>query len=823
MNINRRFSSIVSLLVFVALIVIQVTAQQQSAASTNPKKTEAQKEPAPTFDSLLAADSYEVYAEIRNVGQVIRSGNISDIIDSVTKLASPPKEFKLLVKFANAHAETLMTSRMLVAVAPARPKLPQTLLAIEFSSAEEAKKFEPQLREFLPTIMPAPTPTPSSQPASSTKGGDSTQATPVAIAKKTEVAEANATKPEPLPFVIKRAGSLVLISDTDFKINNLRPEDSKLLADDPNFQQVRDRFASEPIFLFFNVALATRNRFNVATVNESTATTRIEKAETANLPAKPDEEPTDPAGEEMTLENPSASTATPASTSTSTVVVTTTVPSAGQSTAVLVAPNQSTPDASAQFEPPPPATMMLDMSYFALLSGMVGGEPKWPDVVGVAISFDADTYVLRALLVNGPGPKASAIPFIPQFVSGPALTLGSPAILPADTELFVALSLDAPQIYEGMVKALNEQNARTERAMARNGRVNFQPEAPFADLEKRLGLKIKDDLLPMLGNEIAVSIPFKLLTGTPPPALTPTPDSTNSNQTAKDHPPTAVVLISLKDKEGARKLLPRIIDGLGIKGASALAQTERREDTEIVSYANMFSYAFIEDFLVLTIDAASTRRVVDSFLNHQTLASDNHFRNYTRWQPRQVTGQVYISPALMESFRTAANEPTALLSDKVKDFLLRMSPLAEPVTYALSNEGLGPMHELHLPKNLVLMMVAGIASEVNQSPLMANEAMARGALSIIATSEAQYRSDKGHDAYATLDQLIAEHMVQKELIENHGYKIALTVSGDKFEATAAPIEYGKTGRLSYFVDESAVVRGADHAGAPATISDKPLQ
>jgi hypothetical protein len=66
-------------------------------------------------------------------------------------------------------------------------------------------------------------------------------------------------------------------------------------------------------------------------------------------------------------------------------------------------------------------------------------------------------------------------------------------------------------------------------------------------------------------------------------------------------------------------------------------------------------------------------------------------------------------------------------------------------------------------------------------------------------------------------------MVQKELLDNVGYKIEVTVSGDKFEATAVPLEYNKTGRLSYFVDQSAIVRGGDHAGGPAKVGDRPVQ
>ena len=60
------------------------------------------------------------------------------------------------------------------------------------------------------------------------------------------------------------------------------------------------------------------------------------------------------------------------------------------------------------------------------------------------------------------------------------------------------------------------------------------------------------------------------------------------------------------------------------------------------------------------------------------------------------------------------------------------------------------------------------------------------------------------------------------MFNKNGYKVEVNVMSNKFEATATPIEYGKTGRLSYFVDETGVLRAGDHAGGAATISDKPI-
>jgi hypothetical protein len=262
--------------------------------------------------------------------------------------------------------------------------------------------------------------------------------------------------------------------------------------------------------------------------------------------------------------------------------------------------------------------------------------------------------------------------------------------------------------------------------------------SPLADLEKQLKIKIKDDLLPLLGSEIAVSLP---MTGMdwfqppkpPPPATTlpaspspspqPSPDPSESasdtftiTETTRDPLKDAgsiVISIALKDKEGMRALLPKLIESLAFKGASAFAQTERREDTELVSYANVVAYAFIGNFLVISPDIKATRHVVDSYLKHQTLSGDVHFKNYTRWQPRQLQGQVYVSPSLMESYRTWIQQPNTPIDEQTRAFLTRFSIVAQPVTYSLSNEGFGPLHELHLPKNLVLLLIAATAGSIN--------------------------------------------------------------------------------------------------------------
>jgi hypothetical protein len=218
-------------------------------------------------------------------------------------------------------------------------------------------------------------------------------------------------------------------------------------------------------------------------------------------------------------------------------------------------------------------------------------------------------------------------------------------------------------------------------------------------------------------------------------------------------------------------------------------------------------------------DPLATRKVVDAYLNHDTLSSNSHFKNFTRWQPRQVLGQLYVAPGLVEQYAFGGGG----VNDKVNEYLSRVNPVIDPLTYSLTNDGQGPLHELHLPKNLLQLLIAGASSESSRRPLEFNESMAQTALRSVAGSETSFKSDKGDGRYGTLEELLSESLLNKDLLENYGYRTELIASGDRFEATAVPIDYGTTGRLSYFIDESGVLRAGDHGGGAATVADQPVE
>ena len=787
---------VVAFVIAFVLLASPVIAQQRRSAPTRKPAPRQAARPAPTFDSLLAADSYRIYGEVRGVGSLIRSSAVKDLLDPVMKLtpAGPTKEFKTTLKWLNAHADVLAGSRMMVAGWPTRPKLPTILVAIEFSSAEEAQKFEPDLRGFMPTLVPTPTPVPTPDASSGAKPN-----TESALIPQRQHEEQVAP-----PYQIKQAGSLILMSDQPFAFRDLAPRGSKLIGEDQNFAMARNRFASEAIFLYVDVKSIEKEDRDRAQKAEEEARLRAE-SEAANPPK-----------EVATV------TGSPNTTEPGEVIPYDPPPP-------VVEPDPSETEIVATAQGPSP----LDYAFMSLSGFLFGGQPKWPEAVGAAIAFEGDSYVVRTLIVNGDENKNIAVPFVPQFITGPPLVPASPGIFPSDVNLFVAVSVDYNQIYQATLKAFAEAQEASRKLNAQHPdnpapTPDTAPESPFTFYEKKLGLKIKDDLLPLLGNEIAVAMPRKTVIPNPDKTVetrpTPEPATPESNARLKAAPsePDPIVAIAVKDREAVKRLIPKIIESLGVKGANLFAQTEKRGDAEIISYAGVFAYAFVGDFLVLSTDAAATRHVVDVYTEHQTLSSDSHFRNSTRWQPRQVVGQVYIGPDLIERYYPLNGGPGAPVNEKMREFLSQLNPVIEPVTYALSNDGQGPFHELHLPKSLVTLITAGITSVAEESPLLTNESIARSLLQTVASAEATFQSTKGAGRYGTLEELLTEGLVSKDLLEKYGYKIDVAISSNRFEAIAIPEEYGRTGRISFFVDESGVLRGGDHAGGAATLADKPV-
>jgi len=111
-----------------------------------------------------------------------------------------------------------------------------------------------------------------------------------------------------------------------------------------------------------------------------------------------------------------------------------------------------------------------------------------------------------------------------------------------------------------------------------------------------------------------------------------------------------------------------------------------------------------------------------------------------------------------------------------------------------------------------------------------NEAGAIRSLQTLFASEATYQATTGNGDYGTLDELRKQGLIDPVLAEGHRFGYLFRIRREKWstespasiEIIAVPRTYGRTGRRSFYMNETGVVYAADKNGAEATSAAKSL-
>ncbi|MEP7211570.1 MAG: hypothetical protein ABI791_00735 [Acidobacteriota bacterium] len=108
-----------------------------------------------------------------------------------------------------------------------------------------------------------------------------------------------------------------------------------------------------------------------------------------------------------------------------------------------------------------------------------------------------------------------------------------------------------------------------------------------------------------------------------------------------------------------------------------------------------------------------------------------------------------------------------------------------------------------------------------------NERCTITAMRTLYGAEVTYAATVGNGSYCLIPDLYLSGLIDMFLgsMSKHGYSYGIeftTGPSATFKINAKPLQYGVTGRTSFFVDNTGVVRGADHGGAPADQNDPPI-
>jgi hypothetical protein len=100
---------------------------------------------------------------------------------------------------------------------------------------------------------------------------------------------------------------------------------------------------------------------------------------------------------------------------------------------------------------------------------------------------------------------------------------------------------------------------------------------------------------------------------------------------------------------------------------------------------------------------------------------------------------------------------------------------------------------------------------------------ALNSLRLLRVAQESYRVKLEHDRYGTLEELYHAGLIDAELGSGTkaGYRFELASLETSFKVTAVPIQYGRTGDWSFYLDESGVIRGQT-SNREANAHDPPI-
>jgi hypothetical protein len=84
--------------------------------------------------------------------------------------------------------------------------------------------------------------------------------------------------------------------------------------------------------------------------------------------------------------------------------------------------------------------------------------------------------------------------------------------------------------------------------------------------------------------------------------------------------------------------------------------------------------------------------------------------------------------------------------------------------------------------------------------------------------EAAY-AQANNGAFGELKALVAAGLMSDDMLDPKlsGYTFHLTINGKTYIAAAEPTHYGRTGKLSYWMDQTGAIKSADNGGKPLAI------
>ncbi|HVG19893.1 MAG TPA: hypothetical protein VNI02_12655, partial [Blastocatellia bacterium] len=281
-----------------------------------------------------------------------------------------------------------------------------------------------------------------------------------------------------------------------------------------------------------------------------------------------------------------------------------------------------------------------DAASAAYTAGALAAFNSRPYAIAMGGSLQGDAITMRALILYNSSQNSG--PFAGLFTSiTSSARMGQPVaanFAATDSDLFVDMMIDWDKLYESIESVFSMIAGAQSNGGPRPG--GAQSADVFAMAEASLGFSIKNDLLPTLGNELAITLGgfdrFLL------PATRPVPNGQTASRPTRPPMPRFMMMVALKDPAGFEGLISRLINKQG--GASAqLARAPYRGAA--ISYNKDIAYTISRGFFIISGSVSDIRRALDAHATGSSLASTAEFRTAVG-SSQQAMMRAYLSSGI---------------------------------------------------------------------------------------------------------------------------------------------------------------------------------
>jgi hypothetical protein len=338
------------------------------------------------------------------------------------------------------------------------------------------------------------------------------------------------------------------------------------------------------------------------------------------------------------------------------------------------------------------------------MAGFLTGLASRPYAIVMGGSLRGDSVHLRALALFGSKDAGGLMAGIFSNAASPGGKAVAASFAPQDADLFLDLMLDWDKLYDSIqsmfsmaASAMNNQAQQSGGAM------------PGLDLlgaiESKLGFSIKNDLLPTLGNELAIS--FSDFARAMKPALqTANYDDGQPAARTQSRLPRILVIAELRDPAKFEKLFSRILNSPSQAPAEFSQETYRGA---VIKSRGAVAFAISRNFFFFAPTAAEIRRALDARATGNGLSSSAQFRAAVGSSERAML-QGYFSPSLANTMLASMAGEAARANESMKDFAGLAAKARSAVGLSVWPDEEGLMMEIHMPSSLAFMGVAAMAT-----------------------------------------------------------------------------------------------------------------